>query len=138
LLFEIIRDFGFNYNQAEAIWGLIDQASGKQFHSDLYMLVIDREDLIISIHDEIDDKVMIINSEDDNILTSGYKMKISRFDFTHIDKGLDVNIAQIDLDKIRFPLKVRSWDMGDYFYPLGMEGKKKLSDFMIDIKIPVT
>jgi tRNA(Ile)-lysidine synthase len=41
----------------------------------------------------------------------------------------------VDADKLLFPLLVRSWQEGDWFKPLGMKGKKKLSDFFISLKI---
>ena len=47
------------------------------------------------------------------------------------------NIEYVDADKVGEELVIRNWSEGDWFYPLGMEGKKKLSDFFIDIKIPM-
>jgi tRNA(Ile)-lysidine synthase len=49
----------------------------------------------------------------------------------------DRHIAYLDLEKLHYPLILRNWEKGDWFVPLGMKGKKKLSDFMIDKKIPL-
>jgi tRNA(Ile)-lysidine synthase len=49
----------------------------------------------------------------------------------------DSAIAALDYDKLDFPLKLRKWRKGDVFQPLGMRGKKKLSDFFIDKKLSV-
>ena len=40
-----------------------------------------------------------------------------------------------DIDKLEFPLYIRTWQHGDYFYPLNGIGKKKLSDFFTDNKL---
>jgi tRNA(Ile)-lysidine synthase len=46
-------------------------------------------------------------------------------------------IACLDYDLIDFPLTIRHWQHGDYFFPLGMDQMKKLSDFFVDEKVPV-
>jgi tRNA(Ile)-lysidine synthase len=45
-------------------------------------------------------------------------------------------VAALDADQLKFPLKLRAWQEGDWFVPLGMNGKKKISDFLIDKKVP--
>ena len=45
------------------------------------------------------------------------------------------HVAVLDFDKLQFPLELRRWEKGDVFQPLGMSGKKKISDFFIDEKM---
>jgi tRNA(Ile)-lysidine synthase len=45
------------------------------------------------------------------------------------------NVAIIDADKLKFPLRLRRWQEGDWFVPFGMSGRKKLSDYLIDKKV---
>ena len=49
--------------------------------------------------------------------------------------GVPENIAQIDADRLQFPLTLRRWREGDSFVPFGMTGRKKVSDFLIDAKV---
>ncbi len=67
---------------------------------------------------------------------------IVKSELVEADPGLDYkkirdSQAFIDYDKVRPPVRVRSWKDGDRFYPLGAGGSKKLQDFFIDSKIPV-
>ena len=116
VLLRMIEPFGFNFSTAESIVRAIDGQSGKMFFSRTHQLVVDREELIIS--DLVDEEVGIEFSE------------TSDTSFT-----IDPDKAYVDADKIVFPLKLRKWQDGDSFQPLGMVGKKKVSDFLIDEKI---
>jgi tRNA(Ile)-lysidine synthase len=46
-----------------------------------------------------------------------------------------VFVANLDADKIQFPITIRHWNAGDRFFPLGMKQPKKISDFFTDLKI---
>ena len=102
--------------------------SGKQFFSESYRLVKDRTHLILSPLNIIyDKKELLIPEKTSEIklpLNIKFKTKNITDDFVFIDSK---NIAFFDYDKLNFPLKLRKWKEGDFFYPLGMKGKKKLS-----------
>jgi tRNA(Ile)-lysidine synthase len=44
--------------------------------------------------------------------------------------------SYIDADKLKLPLNIRGRRNGDFFYPLGAGGRKKVQDFLVDEKIP--
>lgn len=46
------------------------------------------------------------------------------------------SMAFFDMDQVRFPVKVRSFQPGDRFVPLGMSGTQKVKDYFINTKIP--
>ena len=46
-------------------------------------------------------------------------------------------IEYFDADMVSFPLYIKPWQHGDFFFPLGMNGRKKLSDYFMDIKLSV-
>ncbi|MEE9187009.1 MAG: tRNA lysidine(34) synthetase TilS [Bacteroidota bacterium] len=49
--------------------------------------------------------------------------------------GADRSVAFVDAEKLEDTLLLRSWRSGDWFIPIGMRGKKKLSDFFVDEKV---
>jgi len=62
-----------------------------------------------------------------SLLTYSLKNLLSIFD--------DSKTLAIDYNKIQFPLTIRKWQKGDYFFPIGLNGKKKLSKFFKDEKL---
>ncbi len=137
LLWRCIREFGFNFEQAREIVLCINGQSGKQFLTASHKLVIDREKIIISPQvDFLNDTTLI--EIDQHLATLGYwKIVVRKMDdiITSFDNPLE---AQLDADKITFPLVWRKWKAGDFFYPLGMDHRKKVSDFLIDNKVPLS
>ena len=76
-------------------------------------------------------KKIIVPSVDKN--SFGKVIKISE----NYEIPSDPHIACLDDRKVSFPVIIRKWKPGDYFYPLGMNQKKKLSDYLIDKKYSI-
>lgn len=130
----LFKQFGINYNQAEEIKVcLFSDQSGKLFYTNDYVLNIDRKDIFISRPEE--DFPVYEVPEGFEGREYGFYFDIIPAADVVIDKSPD--IAYINYSRLKFPLIIRRWNEGDKFKPLGMTGQKKLSDFMIDNKIPV-
>jgi tRNA(Ile)-lysidine synthase len=78
---------------------------------------------------------VLIEQTDKEIDFEGGKLKIKRRQNADNHLPNASNIASLDAANITFPLLLRKWKQGDYFYPLGMQKKKKLSKFFIDQKM---
>ena len=128
-LYELIKPFGFN--QIDAIILALDNQCGKQFFSNTHELLIDREKIFISKINPDNFPILEIMQTDKQIKYP-IQLKLS------INKDINIsdsnNIAQFDLEKLKFPLLLRKWKKGDKFKPFGMKNFKKLSDFFIDNK----
>lgn len=130
ILYEIINQFGFNYDQAQGILGVIE--SGKTFLSQEYKAIYERGELFITRRDNMFDfDPIIFNSLDE--LENSKLFSVELLDKVEVFSK-EKNTAYFDLNKIQFPLTVRNWQYGDVFYPFGMKGKKKLSDYFTDQK----
>jgi tRNA(Ile)-lysidine synthase len=137
ILYEVLQPFGYNYSTVERLLETLDGQPGKRFLSRSHEMIVDRSHIIIQpLFARVEPEIEIPA----NTLAIQYPLNLS-FQVIAQD-GLfaippDNTIANFDLDSIHFPLLIRKWKKGDYFYPLGMKGRKKLSDFFIDSKIPI-
>ena len=134
LLFEWLRQYGFNTDQCHFIHEAIGTGIGNQYCSSTHRLVIGRDDLQLSeIKEKTDDEILIQIGEEE--ILSPIHLCFSKLEKTAdfvIDKSSEV--AQLDFEKLKFPLILRHWRHGDRFHPLGMRGSKLLSDFFVDMK----
>jgi tRNA(Ile)-lysidine synthase len=130
-LYELLSPYGFS--TIESIAKSLNGQSGKQFFSNTHQLVVDRGYILISTLDKEEIALKILEGE--------FKLEtpITMTFSTVSDKNiiLDSKIAQLDFDKLKFPLTLRKWKEGDKFIPLGMQSFKKLSDFFIDNKVSI-
>ena len=131
ILFEILKPFGFS--EVEQIIKALNSQSGKQFFSDTYQLIIDREQIIISALENHQEDIEIREIEIE--IKNPLSMKFAGSHDFSLNKN--PNVAKLDFDKLSFPLKLRKWKNGDKFRPLGMRNFKKVSDFFIDEKYSI-
>jgi tRNA(Ile)-lysidine synthase len=130
-LYQLFQGYGFTeWNDVE---GLLHAMSGKQVLSKTHRLVKDRTHLILSpietgleevfwVSDDVKELEIPINIRLQNVKTV---------------ENTGRNVIYLDKEKLNFPLQLRNWEKGDYFYPYGMKGKKKLSKFFKDEKVDV-
>ena len=134
LLFEWLRQYGFNTDQCRFIFEAMETGIGNKYCSPTHQLVIGRNELQLSEIKPVEDAEIQIGVGEEEVF-SPIHLCFSRIekssDFV-IDKSSDV--ALLDADKIQFPLTLRHWRHGDRFHPLGMKGSKLLSDFFVDQK----
>ena len=133
VLFEILKDYGFNATMVEQILDSTERSSGKLFYSTDYQLVKDRKYLIVSPIDAFQKKEKVIEKIED-LETLGFT--VEKFSISVAPDFIpNPNMLYVDAKKLVFPLILRHWHEGDRFRPFGMRGSKKLSDFFIDKKI---
>lgn len=134
ILYELISPFGFTISQADEALRLMNSETGRWISSHSHRLLKNRKWLVISPLDDGHFHDRVIEAGDTSIQFEERGLKIEKL--TEIPALNNVStVACIDEKKISYPLILRKWKTGDYFYPLGMTKKKKLSRFFIDLKL---
>lgn len=128
-LYQWLKEYGFSaWND---IYDLVEAQSGKQVFSETHVLLKDREKLILSERKSSNNsEVLIIESIESKV---NIPLKLRFCKAVNIFETVS-NCIFVDESKIKFPLTIRKWQEGDYFYPSGMNGKKKLSKYFKDEK----
>lgn len=140
IIYEIIKDFNFTPHQVKDTVSLMDSEPGKFVQSSSHRIIKDRRWLIISpLEPELSDHFLIEGAGKWN--TGAGKLEFSIQDLRKKPEQkltIESSKACLDAEEVKFPLLLRKWKQGDYFYPLGMRKKKKLSRFFIDQKLSKT
>lgn len=137
ILYEILKEYHYSPAQVAQILDALDAESGKLFFSSTHQIIKDRKFLILSEKAAKDTSFSVIIEGQTKLEKEDFSLVIEKR-----KKGKDFemlkvsNVACLDAKKVKFPLMLRRWKQGDYFYPFGMKRKKKkLSRFFIDQKL---
>ena len=132
-LYGLFNEFGFT--EWNNVLDMLEGMSGKQILSNTHVLLKNREFLILSERKKADlnTKGILIEKGQKTIETP-LQMKFSGVESRGNNTQTIIYVAK---NALKYPLMIRKWKKGDYFYPLGLEGKKKLSKFFKDEKVDV-
>ena len=155
IVYEIIKPFSFHPPQADDVMALLNSGTGKYVASATHRVIRNRNWLVIAPLAAVEANTILVTEDNGSIEFAPMRDHHSHLQLeTYPTRSLatdkyqpvtERNIAEVDFGKIKFPLILRKWKTGDYFYPLGMKdrkgsrpGKKKLSRFFIDQKLSTT
>jgi len=137
ILYYLLEPYGLNYTQAEELFQSLNATEPKNFYTPSSRIVKDRDSIqILPMETKPVDDQIIIPKIPANVTFNGYNFSFEWIDIEDVHDLKNPKKAFLDLSKISFPLKIRKWQAGDVFYPLGLGKKKNVSDFLTDIKIP--
>jgi tRNA(Ile)-lysidine synthase len=134
IMFEVFSRFGFNVDHCMEIKKLFLASTGKSMQSASHIVLKNREWLLITPVSEVKNKLVVISEDATEIDFGNQTMTMKSVVVENLNL-LENHIAYINKHELTFPLILRPWKEGDYFYPLGMKKKKKISRFMTDIKL---
>lgn len=146
LLYYILEPYGFNASVLEALENLLTSdrtLSGKRFEAEDHFLLIERDRL--EIIPKTAGVIPVSAAPNDNFFmpvrgAGTYNVGSRRFIVEVLQWTHDMPMKQpdgtlvFDASKLTFPFVCRGWRQGDWLVPLGMRGKKKVSDFFADMK----
>ena len=137
LLYYILEPYGFNTSVLESLESLLTSdrtISGKRFESEDYVLQTERDSLVITKPYERTEAFMPVRG------AGIYHVNGSRVSVEVLPWTSRMPLKQpegtiiLDAAKLKFPFVLRKWRPGDWMIPLGMKGKKKISDLFTDLK----
>lgn len=137
ILYAFLSKYGIPAAMINQISKNIEAQTGKTWETKDYVIAIDRGKLIIE-KQEKDYRECIMPMEGTYLLSNGHKIAISKENMTadfQMDKSADT--ALLDAETIMFPLVIRRVEQNDSFIPLGMKGRKLVSDFLTDRKLSI-
>jgi tRNA(Ile)-lysidine synthase len=138
VIYEILSSrFGFKGDVVDTLCKALDNDStGRRFYSRSHVAYIDRGNIVVTRIEEQDPCEIMVNKGQQRAYCGN---SVLYFEMCDVDSlptyNVADNIALLDAEKVTYPLTLRRWSDGDSFTPYGMNGSKKVSDYLIDRKV---
>jgi tRNA(Ile)-lysidine synthase len=138
ILFELLNPLGFTSKQTAEALHLLHSETGRYIASGTHRIFKNRNWLIIAPNETTLAEHILIEEGQHSVQFAIGSLQLTPEPIDPSTQPPAPNIAFIDAGEISYPLILRRWQPGDYFYPLGMRKKKKLARFFIDNKLSTT
>lgn len=139
ILYELFKPFGFSEAVLTDFAFSWEGQPGKLFKSQTYILLLDRNRVLLEKKSEQHHSPEILfNLQEKDVIFGSIRLMFDIHEMENAVISPHKDMAFFDLSLLQFPLKLRQWNTGDYFFPFGMKGKKKVSDLFRELKIPLT
>ena len=140
VLYEILSRYGFNAAQVRQIFACCSQQAGKHFFSATHAAYHDRNVLYIVLREishNVPKEIILNELPQHNIAIPQGELEFTENTITYTARVTGFkNLLHLNPTKLQFPLTLRAWKAGDRIRPFGMKGTKKVSDVLIDAKVP--
>lgn len=146
ILFDLLRTYGFSFGQLETMVQLHGDQSGQQVLTDTHRLIKHRQFLVLATRQSELATLVYVQPGETRVAVPGGVFYFGAEDWsTHKTVPGGAGVAVLDMRQVQWPLTLRRWKEGDYFYPYGLTkprsdkpGKKKLKRLFSDLKMSVT
>ena len=138
VIYELLNSaYGFKGDVIDSLCHALElNATGRRFYARDRVATIDRGRILVA---PIAPEDECLTTVEKGAPRSYCGNAVLYYEYCDIDTiknfGVPEQIAQVDADRLQFPLTLRRWKEGDWFIPFGMTGRKKVSDFLIDAKV---
>lgn len=141
ILLDIIRAFDFAPSQLQPFLKLIDSQQGAELSNEKYKAIKENNKIYFESQSNAAQEIFCVAKTQ---VEAGIKLSVGtrKIELQLVSSHLEEAKANpqnqfLNLQKIEFPIIIRKIETGDYFYPLGLNKKKKISKFLIDEKTPI-
>jgi len=137
VIYELFKQYGITGRNIGDLYNVIKGRTGSFVITDSHRILKNRNEVVVSE----------ISSDGDNFFIAANLAELRKVPIVNSVRTINLagnfkipnypSLAYLDIEKILFPVIIRRWKAGDTFNPLGMNKKKKLSDYFIDRKYSI-